>query len=221
MQSAREHSNHAQLLEPLLTPFLPVQRPLCVPQIKLWQRCLERTMYRCTYVSPTRQRTICIGRPLATSKFCNCCTCNMHLKHISSNGMLCHTWFLICKGFCEQKCKTCGLDCSVNDVEEKYYADGEDAYDMRKPFKDVKSKPALLPKGSSNQKAKDTKPHSTNNQASTATQESSDAQPAAEAVTEAVNGGRQDIAQKAAATSAASSEAKTSKTTKTARGKKR
>ena len=37
---------------------------------------------------------------------------------------------------------------SVNDIEEKYYADGEDAYDMRKPFKDVKSKPAILPKGS-------------------------------------------------------------------------
>lgn len=38
--------------------------------------------------------------------------------------------------------------CSVNDIEEKYYADGEDAYDMRKPFKDVKSKPAIVPKGS-------------------------------------------------------------------------
>ena len=36
----------------------------------------------------------------------------------------------------------------MNDIEEKYYADGEDAYDMRKPFKDVKSKPAILPKGS-------------------------------------------------------------------------
>ena len=113
------------------------------------------------------------------------------------------------------------MNCSVNDVEEKYYADGEDAYDMRKPFKDVKSKPALLPKGSSIQKPKDTKAQSSNNQAATAAQESADAQPAAEAITEAVNGGRQDIAQKAAATSAASSEAKTSKTAKTARGKKR
>lgn len=32
--------------------------------------------------------------------------------------------------------------CSVNDVEEKYYADGEDAYDMRKPFKQLKHKAA-------------------------------------------------------------------------------
>lgn len=115
--------------------------------------------------------------------------------------------------------ETLGYD--VNDVEEKYYADGEDAYDMRKPFKDVKSKPALLPKGSSIQKPKDTKAQSSKDQASLAAQESTDAQPAAEAITEAVNGGRQDIAKKAAATSAASSEAKTSKTTKTARGKKR
>ena len=47
--------------------------------------------------------------------------------------------------------------CSVNDIEEKYYADGEDAYDMRKPFKDVKSKPAILPKGSRQSKAEDAK----------------------------------------------------------------
>lgn len=51
--------------------------------------------------------------------------------------------------------ETLGYD--VNDVEEKYYADGEDAYDMRKPFKDVKSKPAILPKGSSQQKPKQAK----------------------------------------------------------------
>ena len=50
--------------------------------------------------------------------------------------------------------KTLWYVCSVNDVEEKYYADGEDAYDMRKPFKDVKSKPAILPKGSGQQKLK-------------------------------------------------------------------
>ena len=50
--------------------------------------------------------------------------------------------------------ETLWCDCSVNDVEEKYYADGEDAYDMRKPFKDVKSKPAILPKGSGQQKPK-------------------------------------------------------------------
>lgn len=46
---------------------------------------------------------------------------------------------------------------SVNDIEEKYYADGEDAYDMRKPFKDVKSKPAILPKGSRQSQAGDGK----------------------------------------------------------------
>lgn len=30
----------------------------------------------------------------------------------------------------------------MSDVEEKYYADGEDAYDMRKPFKQLKPKAA-------------------------------------------------------------------------------
>ena len=32
--------------------------------------------------------------------------------------------------------------CSVNDVEEKYYADGENAYDMRKVFKKLAGKGA-------------------------------------------------------------------------------
>ena len=45
----------------------------------------------------------------------------------------------------------------MNDVEQAYYADGEDAYDMRKPFKDVKSKPAILPKGSGQSKTKEAK----------------------------------------------------------------
>lgn len=45
----------------------------------------------------------------------------------------------------------------MNDIEEKYYADGEDAYDMRKPFKDVRSKPAIVPKGSRQSQAEDAK----------------------------------------------------------------
>lgn len=74
--------------------------------------------------------------------------------------------------------------CSVNDIEEKYYADGEDAYDMRKPFKDVRSKPAIVPKGSRHSQAEDATRQSSQlrvDQAPTsASADSSGTEPAAE-----------------------------------------
>ncbi|DBA99892.1 TPA: N-terminal acetyltransferase A complex catalytic subunit ard1 [Trebouxia sp. C0004] len=72
--------------------------------------------------------------------------------------------------------ETLGYD--VNDVEEKYYADGEDAYDMRKPFKDVKSKPAILPKGSSQQKPKQAKVRAPEVLETSVSQVSNDEEPA-------------------------------------------
>lgn len=102
--------------------------------------------------------------------------------------------------------ETLGYD--VNDVEEKYYADGEDAYDMRKPFKDVKSKPAILPKGSGQQKAKQSKAKASESQEPSTSQDTNGAQAATEAQAEKTENTAQDGAEKAVASAHPSAEIK-------------
>ena len=112
------------------------------------------------------------------------------------------------------------LLCSVNDVEEKYYADGEDAYDMRKPFKDVKSKPAILPKGSSQQKPKQAKSRAPEVLEPSASQVSNDEEPAAAAQGDEADSKLANTAEKSAVaygtteSKGAQAKAKTSKSKK-------
>ena len=116
----------------------------------------------------------------------------------------------------------CPAFCSVNDVEEKYYADGEDAYDMRKPFKDVKSKPAILPKGSGQQKAKQSKAKASESQEPSTSQNTNGAQAATEAQAEKTENTAQDGAEKAVASAHPSAELKSPQAkAKASRNKKR
>ena len=118
--------------------------------------------------------------------------------------------------------------CSVNDVEEKYYADGEDAYDMRKPFKDVKSKPAILPKGFRQSQSEDAKRQFSQpnaNQApspASASPDSSATEPAAETTADKSDkkASVEDMTPSANASSGADVKAAQPKT-KTAKNKKR
>lgn len=114
---------------------------------------------------------------------------------------------------------------SVNDIEEKYYADGEDAYDMRKPFKDVKSKPAILPKGSRQRQAGDAKTKSSavsQAPASAAPDNSGAEQPAAETSTDKSDKKSSDGDDKAAASASPGAEGNRPQPKgKTARNKKR
>ena len=103
----------------------------------------------------------------------------------------------------------------MNDVEEKYYADGENAYDMRKSFKDVTSKPAILPKGSGKNKIKDAKKE-ISEAVPSPPQGSSDAQPLAD-----MSGSQpQDMSEKAAPGNTSESKAAQSKA-KASKGRKR
>ena len=98
---------------------------------------------------------------------------------------------------------------SVNDIEEKYYADGEDAYDMRKPFKDVNSKPAILPKGSRQSQAADaTKKSSAVSQApaSASPDSSGTEQPAAKTNTDNSDKKSSDMDEKTAASASPGAE---------------
>lgn len=114
------------------------------------------------------------------------------------------------------------LGYDVNDVEEKYYADGEDAYDMRKPFKDVKSKPAILPKGSGQQKAKQSKAKASESQEPSTSQNTNGAQAATEAQAEKTENTAQDGAEKAVASAHPSAELKSPQAkAKASRNKKR
>ncbi len=113
------------------------------------------------------------------------------------------------------------LVCSVNDVEEKYYADGEDAYDMRKPFKDVKSKPAILPKGSSQQKPKQAKARAPEVLEPSVSQVSNDEEPAAAAQDTKADSKSADTAEKSAAASDTTESKGAQAKTKTSKSKKR
>ena len=68
----------------------------------------------------------------------------------------------------------------MNDVEEKYYADGENAYDMRKHFKQSASKSTFPAKQSKpvTDKASETAADKATEKASDASEQSSDAQAA-------------------------------------------
>ena len=112
------------------------------------------------------------------------------------------------------------LLCSVNDVEEKYYADGEDAYDMRKPFKDVKSKPAILPKGSSQQKPKQAKARRPEVVEPSVSQVSNDEDPSAAAQDEEAGSKSADTADKTAVAGTTESKSAQAKA-KTSKSKKR
>jgi len=103
-------------------------------------------------------------------------------------------------------------------VEEKYYADGEDAYDMRKSFKDVKSKPAILPKGSASQKNRE--PKAAEVQEPSPAQDSTGTQPAADTQAEKAEGKSQDAADKSATSASADTKGSQSKA-KASRTKKR
>lgn len=113
----------------------------------------------------------------------------------------------------------------MNDIEEKYYADGEDAYDMRKPFKDVKSKPAILPKGSRQSQAGDAEKKSSvvsQAPASAAPDSSGTEQPAAETSTDKSDKKSSDGIDKTAASASPGSEGKGPQPKgKAARSKKR
>lgn len=113
------------------------------------------------------------------------------------------------------------LVCSVNDVEEKYYADGEDAYDMRKSFKDVKSKPAILPKGSSQQKPKQAKARAPEVQEPSVSQVNNDEEPAAAAQDVKANSKSADTAGKTAVASGTSEGTGAQAKAKTSKSKKR
>lgn len=113
--------------------------------------------------------------------------------------------------------ETLGYD--VNDVEEKYYADGEDAYDMRKPFKQLKHKAApvkqLQPAPSPNTQAeKDTSASQQNAAPSALAAQDKHVHPQAEDSTAAAESENTD---KRAAPQAKTSQSKT----KGARSKKR
>ncbi len=113
------------------------------------------------------------------------------------------------------------LLCSVNDVEEKYYADGEDAYDMRKPFKDFKSKPAILPKGSSQQKPKQAKARAPEVPEPSVTQVSNDEEPVAAAQDTKADSKSADTAEKTAVASGTAESKGAQAKAKTSKSKKR
>lgn len=115
--------------------------------------------------------------------------------------------------------ETLGYD--VNDVEEKYYADGEDAYDMRKPFKDVKSKPAILPKGSSQQKPKQAKSRAPEILEPSASQVSNDEEPAAAAQGDEADSKSANTAEKSAVASGTTESKGAQAKAKTSKSKKR
>lgn len=116
---------------------------------------------------------------------------------------------------------TSTLLCSVNDVEEKYYADGEDAYDMRKPFKDVKSKPAILPKGSSQQKPKQAKARASEVQEPSASQVSNNESPSAAAQGDEADSNLAHTAERAAVASGTTESKGAQAKAKTSKSKKR
>ena len=111
--------------------------------------------------------------------------------------------------------------CSVNDVEEKYYADGEDAYDMRKSFKDVKSKPAILPKGSSQQKPKQATARASEVPEPSVSQISNAEEPAAAAQDTKADSKSADTAEKTAVASGTSEGKGVQAKAKTSKSKKR
>ncbi|DBA91212.1 TPA: hypothetical protein ACH3X2_004087 [Trebouxia sp. C0005] len=115
--------------------------------------------------------------------------------------------------------ETLGYD--VNDVEEKYYADGEDAYDMRKPFKDVKSKPAILPKGSSQQKPKQAKARASEVQEPSASQVSNNESPSAAAQGDEADSNLAHTAERAAVASGTTESKGAQAKAKTSKSKKR
>ncbi len=144
-------------------------------------------------------------------------------RHLSSwnhaGGLL--IWFYkACDSSPQSNFVTSLLLCSVNDVEEKYYADGEDAYDMRKPFKDVKSKPAILPKGSSQQKPKQAKARRPEVVEPSVSQVSNDEDPSAAAQDEEAGSKSADTADKTAVAGTTESKSAQAKA-KTSKSKKR
>ena len=85
-------------------------------QTRRWRRSLAPSTCRCTCACPTRPPSICTPPPWATSG---------HLRP----AML------------QAQCAATSSElawCRINDTEAKYYADNEDAYDMRKQLQPVK-----------------------------------------------------------------------------------